>query len=182
MIAVLSCSFVYAEGPERVEALSSKVILQNTSGYFVLSDGSCWKAIGFAKRWRSLTEWWNGVELVPENYNCVPNDWYLGSQIEVYPKYEYLRVNEADASNQEDLRQCTHLFANTRTGQVLFAISLHPAECIVQLFTESRKEGYDEGFSLGRLSSYQNADDIYNQGHADGYKAGYIEGIRNSQN
>jgi hypothetical protein len=184
-IAILSSSVMhadssvmYTDGPEKAETLSSKVILQNTNGYFVLSDRSCWKVIGFSKRWRSLTEWWNNVQLAPENYACVPNDWYLGSQIEVYPKYGNLEISEGNASNQEALKQCTHLLVNTRTGQVLFAIALEPAECTIQLFNDAHEDGYDKGFHQGRLKTYQNANEIYNSGRAHGYKAGYTEGYQ----
>ncbi|HSW85898.1 MAG TPA: hypothetical protein VLG49_00200 [Rhabdochlamydiaceae bacterium] len=175
---VLSCSVIHANFPEKVEILSSKVILQNTNGYFVLSDGSCWKTIAFSKRWRSIKEWWRKVQLVPKNYECVPNDWYLGTNIEVYSKYENLEVDEANASNQDDLKQCTHLLVNTRTGQVLFAIALHPADCIVQLHNDSYGDGYSDGFSEGRMESHKNATDIYNSGYADGQKAGYAEGYQ----
>ena len=181
-VAVLSCSMMHAHGPERIETLSSKVILENTNGYYVLSDRSCWKVITFSKRWRSLNEWWNGVELIPKNYECAPNDWYLGSTIEVFSKYGNLEVDEANASNQDDLRQCTHLLHNTRTGQVMFAIALEPAECILQLYSEANVDGYNRGYTQGRLASYQNANDIYQSGYADGYKVGYGEGYQAAQN
>lgn len=173
VVVVLGCSFAHAGQPEQVEALSAKVILENANGYYALSDGSCWKAIGFSKRWRSLSEWWNNVEIVPKNYECVPNDWFLGTQIEIYAKYGNLNVNEADASNQDELKQCTHLLVNRRTGQVLFAISLHPADCIVQLYTEAKQDGYNQGYSKGRLANYQNATEIYNEGYKAGYTKGY---------
>jgi len=182
IIAVVSGLTLYAGEPERVDTLSTKVILQNTNGYFVFSDGSCWKAVGFSKRWRSLSEWWNGVQLVPKNYECLPNDWYVGTQIEVYSKYGNLEVDEANASNQEELKQCTHLLFNTRTGQVLFAIALHPADCMVQLFKEAYDEGYGKGFDQGRMESYKNATEIYNRGHTDGYKLGYTEGFKAAHN
>lgn len=175
IFAVWTCSI---QSLEKIESLSAKVILQDTNGYFVLSDGSCWKAVPFSKRWRSLNEWWNGVELVPKNYESLPADWYLGSQIEVYAKNNYLKVNEANAANQDVLKQCTHLLLNTRTEEVLFAISLHPAECLTKLFEEAKKEGYSEGYSKGRLSSYQDATEAYNGGYYDGYQAGYAEGVR----
>lgn len=181
-LVIFSCSVLCADYPERTGTLSSKVILQNTSGYFVLSDRSCWKAIGFATRWRTVSEWWNNVQLVPERYECIPNDWYLGTQIEVYSKYNNLEVSEANATNQEALKQCTHLLLNTRTGKVLFAVALEPAECIVQLFNEAYADGHDEGFTQGRLKSYQNATEIYNNGHAEGYKVGYAEGFRAAMN
>ena len=133
VVAVFSCSATFADGPEKTETLLSKVVMQNTNGFFVLSDGSCWKAMGFARRWRSLGEWWNGVQLAPEKYECVPNDWYPGAQIEVYPKYGNLDVSEANASNQEALKQCTHLLLNTKNGQVLFAIALKLEDCVVSI-------------------------------------------------
>lgn len=180
LFMILSCSMIYADQPEKIEMLSSKVICQNTNGYFVLSDGSCWKAVSFSKRWRSLSEWWNNVQLVPDNYECVPNDWYLGAQIAVYPKFGNLEVNEADASNQEVLKQCTHLFVNTRTGQVLFAISLQPAECIIQLFADAHEDGYNKGLYEARLKNYQNSSDSYKRGYAEGYKDGYVKGVQDA--
>lgn len=180
LIMLVSCGLICAEAPERIQTLSSKVICENTNGYFVLSDGSCWKAIGFSKRWRSLREWWNSVQLVPENYECVPNDWFLGTLIEVYRKHGNLEVDEGNAVNQETLKQCTHLLFNTRTGQVLFAISLHPAECIVQLFSEAHQDGYNKGFYEGRSKSYQNASDSFKNGYSEGYKDGYTKGLRDS--
>lgn len=181
IVAISSFSALYsdqANPPEKIEALAAKVILQNTQGYFVLSDGSCWKVIGFCKRWRTLSEWWSNVQLAPENYECVPNDWFLGTQIEAYPKYDNLSVNQANASNQDALKQCTHLLLNNRTGQILFAIALHPTDCIIQLYSDAYEDGYNKGLHQGRLSSYQNATDIYNSGYSDGYKQGYTEGYQ----
>jgi hypothetical protein len=178
VFAVLAGSFICAESVERVEALSSKVILQNENGYFVLSDRSCWKVIGYSVRWRNISEWWNGVQLVPENFVCVPNQWQLGAQIEVYSKYGHLTISEKDASNQEDLRQCTHLLVNAQTRQVLFAVALEPASCLVQLFTDAQKDGYNRGFSDGRSASYYNDKENYNRGHVDGFNAGYAAGFQ----
>ncbi|MGD2169559.1 MAG: hypothetical protein PVI40_04905 [Chlamydiota bacterium] len=178
IVAIISCSAIYANQPERVETLSAKIIKKNKEGYFVLADGSYWKAIGFSKRWRSLSEWWNNVELAPEQYDCVPDDWYLGSLIEVYPKYGNLEISEADASNQEIIKQCTNLLVNNRTGQVLFAIELSPEECLVRLFEEARNEGYDEGYIEGTKKNYKNSAESYNRGHAEGYRVGYTEGYQ----
>jgi hypothetical protein len=164
------CSLSYAGYSEKSASLSSKVILKNTQGYFVLSDGSCWKVVAFSKRWRSLSEWWHNVQLVPKNYECTPNEWTLGASIEVYAKFENLEIDEANAANQEVLRQCTHLLMNPATGQVLFAIALDPAECMVKLFAEARDEGYSQGFEEGHRKGYQ-----------DGHTFGYAQGIRNAQ-
>ena len=184
--AAFSCSLLYANYAESVATLTTKVILQNTNGYFVLSDRSCWKAIGFSKRWRSLNEWWNSVELVPSNYECVPNDWYVGSEIEVYSKYRNLNVYEKNAANYEELKQCTHLLVNGRTGQILFAIALEPEECMNQVFKDAYGEGYKKGVSEGAAKSYKNTTDSYNdgynEGHKDGYYVGYQEGYKSAIN
>ena len=180
LIAVLSCSFISAKEPEKIEMLSSKVILKNTSAYVVLSDKSCWKVMAFSPRWRTATEWWNNVQLMPKEYESVPADWYLGSQIEVYQKYGNLELNEANAANQDISKQCSCLFTNTRTGQILFAIVLDPAECIIQLFNEAQEEGYNNGYQKGRSSGNQNYSEIYNAGYSNGYDIGYRKGILDS--
>lgn len=171
-VAMISFSTIYSAPAGNVEKLTSKVILENSQGYFVLSNASCWKVIGFAKRWRTLNEWWNNVELAPESYNCVPNDWQLGSEIEIYSKYNNISVPENNASNQDELRQCTHMLYNTRTRQVLFAIALEPEDCIVKLFTDAREEGYNLGYTNGKLDSSLN----YQKGYSDGNNVGYKEG------
>ncbi len=168
IITIFCCSISYANQQEEAKWLSAKVILQNSNGYFALSDGSCWKAISFQKRWRTLSEWWNSVELAPGNYECMPNDWHLGAQIEIYSKYGNLEVREADASNQEELRRCTHLLVNPQTGYVLFAIALGPEDCIIELFNDAYREGYQSGYSEGSVDGYQNGYDI---GYSDSYYA-----------
>lgn len=178
LVTVFSCFATYADQLQKVETLSAKVVLQNAEGYFVLSDGSLWKAIGFVKRWRSLSEWWNDAQLAPKCFECVPNDWYLGAQIAIDSKYGNLGVNEANASNQEILKRCTHVMTNLQTGQVLFAIALHPAEGLVELFNDAHTDGYSKGYTKGRCDSFANASESYNSGHSEGYKAGYREGYQ----
>lgn len=182
LVAVLAYTGVYAEFPEKVEILCSKAVLKNEQGYFVLSDGSIWKAIGFAKRWRSLGEWWNSVKLVPEQYETLPDQWHLGTSIEAYPKYSSLAVNEADASNQAELKQCTHLLVNTRTGQVLFALALDPAQALLQIFDEARVEGYNEGYSSGYTSGRREVNATYEHGYKAGYDIGYTAGVQSMVN
>ncbi len=173
----LSLASLGASEPEKVEMLLGRVILENTQGYFTLADGSHWKVIAFSKRWRSLTEWWRGEALIPENYNCQPKEWLIGTEIAVYRKYGNLEVKESDAANQEMIRQSTHLFANTRTGQILFAIALDPALCLSMLYKEAKKEGETKGFEKGRMSTYRNGTEIYDQGYQAGYTVGYQQGF-----
>lgn len=74
----LLCSMAYAMPPETIAQLSARITVADGSGYYVLSDNSCWKVIYFSKRWRSLSEWWNNVRLVPEMFECSPKDWIEG--------------------------------------------------------------------------------------------------------
>ncbi len=178
IVAALSSVVFYPSVVEATETLSSKVVLKNSYGYFLLSDGTQWKAVPFVKRWRSLSEWWNNAQIVPQNYECLPKDWFVGAEIEVYSKYGNLSVNEADASNQDSLKQCTHILVNSNNGQVLFAIALHPAECLVRVFEDAHNDGYNEGFDEGRSASYRASKAAYDDGYNSGYQLGYKEGYR----
>lgn len=160
LLAALLLSSVGSADPENVSTLSTKIIMEDTSGYFVLSDGSLWKTIAFSKRSRSLSEWWNGVELAPKNFECLPSDWYLGSEIEIVSKRDS-HVNEANAGNQEMLTKCTHLLVNTKTEQILFAVKMEFGECLAQVHKEALAQGYSSG---------------YHNGYRTGYNAGYSAG------
>lgn len=178
LFCLFAVSVMFANYPEKIDYLASKVILKNTDGYFALADGSFWKAITFVKRWRTPSEWWNSVELIPPSYECVPDSWVLGTEIQVFSKYGNNVVNEANASNQEAIKQCTHVLVNARTGQGLFAISLHPADCLNQISKDVSKESFEAGFNKGRLESFQDATHAYNTGRQAGYQDGYQEGYK----
>jgi hypothetical protein len=173
LASVFSCSFTQASEPERVEILEAAATFPSGEGYFILSDQSCWKVIGFSTRWRTITEWWNGTQLVPQNFENVPKDWTLGSYVEIYSKYGNLSINEADASNQDKLRQCTHLIVNPGTGMVLFAIPLSTSQCMVSLFNEAHATGYSEGYSIGYSVG---CDNQYNSAYNNGYSRGFEDG------
>lgn len=138
--------------------------------------------MSFAPRWRSVSEWWNGVELIPQNYRCEPADWVLGTEIQTCSKYGNIEVNLADASNQEALNQCTHLLFNKRTGQVLFAIAMDTAHCMSDLFNEAYKEGKAKGVQEGYAKACSDSNVIYETGKTAGYKTGYAEGYKAAMN
>lgn len=177
LLAALVLSSVGSADPERVSTLSTKIVLEDTSGYFVLADKSLWKAIAFSKRSRSLSEWWNAIELAPKNFECLPDDWSLTAEIEVVPKKES-QVNVANASNQDLLEKCTHLLFNKKTEQVLFAMALDPSECLTQLFKEASAEGYAKGLKKGEAKSNKMYNDGYTDGYRSGYQVGYQSGFR----
>lgn len=168
--ALLNVSVLVAYSPERVESLAAKTLTHEKTGYFVLSDGSLWKAVRFDTRSRSLSEWWNNVQLVPDNYECFPKDWNLGAQIEVYSKYGNLNIDERDAYNEQDLKSCTHLLVNSHTGQVLFAQALHPAEGILRIVAEAQNRAFEE------------TNGNYHKGYNDGYYVGYHQGYQEGYN
>jgi hypothetical protein len=162
---ILACSLAQAMPPESVVQLSTKVILSNNNGYYVLSDNTCWKVIYFSKRWRSLSEWWNDVKLVPETFECAPKDWIEGSYIEVYSKRDFPEIPLQNASNQDDLINCSHVLINSTSKQVLFANALTTADCMVLLFNQAHEDGYNEGYTRGHSLGYS-------LGYSTGYQAG----------
>ena len=177
VISSCLCSFSHANEPENIQHLSGKAVLPSGNGFFVLSDQSCWKVVGFCKRWRTVSEWWNDEQLIPKCYETTPDDWNLDAPIEVYSKYPNLTANEEDASNQKSLQKCSHLFVNQLTGTVLFAQPLSTAACVSQVFNSAFESGYNKGhkagYQKGRSSSN---DDAYKTGFKDGYDKGFKEG------
>jgi hypothetical protein len=150
------------------EEISAAIVIDEQKAYFVLSDGSSWQVFPFVKRWRTPSEWWNGVELeAAKNYNCVPSDWYVGTEIAVYPREGHDLPGEENASNLEKLRQATHFLFNARTGQILFAVRLHPADCMRQIYDDGKATGYSTGHAIG-----------YNSGYDVGYQLGEVAGRR----
>lgn len=164
----LVCLFAFCslELAADVVSITGKLPMIDNHTYFVLSDGSCWKVAQFVKRWRSPLEWWRGVELaVPSNYESSPADWVLGTSVEVYLKQGNSQIDDADASNQDEIRQATHFLMNQYTGQVLFATLLHPADALSQAYGDGWNQGRKSGYSEGYLSGY-------NAGTEEGYKKG----------
>lgn len=152
IFAVLSFVSLYSEP---TGALLASVAPSESYGYFILADGTFWKVATFVKRWRSPIEWISGAELqVPESYISKITDWVYNDEFEVCLKYGNLRADESAASNQEELQHYTHLMMNPRTGKVLFALPLHPADFATQLYSEGRSAGHAAGYSEGYLVGY----------------------------
>ena len=180
LLALFTCSLSYADRPEFSDILSSKVIDKggDREGYFSFLNGTCWQVVGFSPRWRTLSEWWNGVELAPDNYTGRLEDWQTGTQIDIYPLYGgSAEVNLNNASNQEILVQCTYLFVNTRTRQILFATPMHPGECMTNVAEKFYKSGKQDGYAKGLSEGRNQKARSYEQGHADGYEVGYAAGL-----
>lgn len=135
--------------------MTAKVLPTENRGYCVFSDGSFWRVTTFVKRWRSPLEWVSGTELyVPDEYVCDLKDFSLGDVFEAYEKYGNARVDESAASNQDELKKCSHLLVNPRTGKIFYATPLHPVDFTYDLFSEGRSIGYSEGYTAGYSSGY----------------------------
>jgi hypothetical protein len=140
---------------ESTGTLVAKIAPSDTHAYFILTDGTFWKVSTFVKRWRSPLEWLGGAELiVPENYISSLSDWSYYEEFIICPKEGYLKADESAASNQEELKKCTHLFTMPRNGRVLFATPLHPADFSSQLYNEGHSTGYAEGHRAGYAQGY----------------------------
>jgi hypothetical protein len=147
---------------DHIANLEGGISMNGHNGYFVLTDGTFWKVYGYVTRYRTPFEWWNGASLdVPEQFNCAPKDWYAGSEIECYPRSGVNFVDDSNASNQDELKQCTHVLINSKTGQVLFGIKMSPLTCLNLIYAEGENHGYNKGYSVG-----------YNTGYNNGYSAG----------
>lgn len=163
LLVFLAFTAVYAE-PNR--ALVAKVLPTETRGYFVFSDGTFWKVSSFIKRWRTPLEWIAGDELyVPENYDCTVAIWTLGDEFEAYPKFGNARVNDSDASNEEAIKNHSHILVNTRTEKILFATPIHPSDFMIQVYDEGYNEGYSSGYSEGYSSGYSAGNNAVDQQH-----------------
>ena len=176
---VFSCcsvsSFASTASPSS-EFLIGKAATYEDEGYFILSDNSCWKVVGFVPRWRTISEWWAGTELLPAGYEVLPKDWSLGSVIEVYAKHQILSGNENNASNKDKLRSCTHLLICPNTGMTLFASPISSVDCMINASESSYNKGYNQGYHAGYSDgrSTTNAHE-YNQGYDDGYSQAELD-------
>lgn len=166
ILAIVPISFLKAVPVDNTGVIMGKVHTEGNKGYFILSDGTFWKAFSFTTRSRGPLEWLTGVELiVPDSYKCGLSEWVLGTEVDACPKYFTLTVDESNASNQEDLKTCSHLLINKKSGKMLFAVPLHPVDCMDQIFQDGHTQGYAEGHTKG-----------YNSGYSLGYSLGYSAG------
>lgn len=152
---------------EQDKIISQKVIIQDGVGFYCFSDDSIWKVTRLEPRSRTLSEWWNNEQIVPENLVCTVNDFYIGLKVKIIPKNEFSLFYDNFAKNKAILANCSHIIVNTNTNKCLFATFLtHQAA-----FEDIRKEAAAYGYSLG-----------YKEGNSSGYDEGYYEGYRQGRN
>lgn len=156
--------------------LSSKIDIDSSGSYFCLSDGSLWRVYDFNPRWRSLSEWWHDVSLVPQEFQCKTKDWFLGSDIQVISKQETNPACLDDADNQRILKNCTHLLYNVAAGKYLFAVHLDPKDCLLSLYQDAFNLGHKKGYSEAKLQSNTDSAREFKKGYEAGYYKGFNDG------
>lgn len=161
---------------EEESKLCAKVIVQPSAGFYSLSDGSIWKVMGLEPRWRTISEWWNNVQIVPESFVCTVNDFYIGAKVKIVPKHEWTSFDDGCAYNKEALARCSHIIVNTGTNKCVFAVALTPETALVEVYNESYKQGYATGYEKGCLSTNIEARNQYERG----YQAGYQKCVQDS--
>jgi hypothetical protein len=176
LVAFLSQTFAASE--EANFNLTSKVLINESTGFYTLSDGSFWKVFNFSPRWRTISEWWNDVKLIPEAYDTAPQDWYIGADLEVISKLDHLDAKESDSSHKNLLARCTHIIRNTGSNKCLFAVELKPETLLVELYNDTYKSAYEKGYYKGQLSSDLDASKQYEKGYEAGYYQGRIDASR----
>jgi hypothetical protein len=164
--------------------ISSKVIINQNTGYYTLSDGTIWKVFSLSPRWRNVSEWWNDVKLMPEIYETTPDDWYLGSDVQFLTKLDHIDFDESAVSDKKLLARATHILVNSSTGKHLFAVSLCQETCLNELYKDSYQQGYNCGYDKGSRINDVNAAAQYEKGYEAGYYTGYKEATKefNSNN
>jgi hypothetical protein len=175
-LCMMNAAVFAQESIEQEGVLASKVLIKDASGFYALSDGSIWKVMGLTPRWRTVSEWWNSIQIVPEDFECAINDFYIGAKLKIVPKHAYDAFDDQCASNKEELARCSHIIINTDTNKCVFAVALRPETALVEVYNESYKQGYSTGYNKGRLSTNIEA---YNQ-YEKGYQAGYQNGVKDA--
>ncbi|HRW58103.1 MAG TPA: hypothetical protein P5048_00620 [Chlamydiales bacterium] len=151
---------VFANSESYVAQIEGRIIIDK-EGYYITDDGSCWTVRPLKKRWRTPLEWWKGVQIAAENFDCKPEDWHSGSSIEIYSKSDFVIYDVENASNKKELKRCTHIFVNTYNDQILFATKLGADFFMSKLVDDASclayKQGFSSGYSLGYLTGYSSA-------------------------
>lgn len=174
--ALVSC-ILHAEDENKL-SLSSKVMIQSHTAFYALSDGSFWKVFSFTPRWRSVSEWWNDVKLIPNSYECDPSDFYVGCDLEILTKLDHDLANHENATNKDIISRCTHLMHNVHTDKYLYALKLKPEHLLTELYNESFKDGYHKGFEKGKQFNNIDASIQYKNGYEAGFYNGYQEALK----
>lgn len=143
--------------------LASKVVVHPECGYYVLSDGSMWKVFALHPRWRTLSEWWNSVKIVPEELDCKPDDFYLGVPIKVIQRHGFVKFDETVASNAATLNSCGHIIVNLVSNKGLFAYALKPENALFDVYHEGYRTGHAKGYFEGEVDGSKRTKKYYEQ-------------------
>lgn len=138
---------LYAE--EQEATLSAKIMFDPSIGFYSLSDGSIWKVMSVTPRWRTISEWWYNVHIVPEHFECSIDDFCVGAKIKIMPRCEFEAFNDEFIGNKEALAQCSHIFINTETNKCIFGMGFKSENALLEVCHEAYKFGYTYGYDDG---------------------------------
>jgi hypothetical protein len=166
-------AFIFIATILQAEVIQGSVIGGENTAYWILDDGSFWKVFSFVKRWRGPLEWFRGDDLgVPDSYQTSLDQWVSGTEIAVMSKSE-VAADFTNASNQEDLRQATHVIVHKHTGHTLFALSMSANHFLTSVFNEGKLLGRSESYEKGKQDGFQRG---FALGECEGYEKGFTEG------
>lgn len=179
---------------EQEVSLCSKVVVEPSRGFYCLSDGSIWKVMAVIPREKTISEWWYNLNIVPKNFECNIDDFYVGAKIKIIPRCECSTFNDEVAGNKKELASYSHVLMNTGINKCLFALPLLPETGLMEVYQHGclfgsknynqrrYKEGYDNGCNAGYNKGYLQGyfygytSEGYQKGYSDGYTAGYNMG------
>jgi len=163
--------------------IMSRFHVSDSRAYFLVDKGTIWKVTRFEKRWRGPLEWFRGDDLgVPEQYLYSVSDWGSLGEMEIYPKF-VSPAPEASASNETEIHKATHILVNRQTGRVLYGYETSASQAMLDIYTEGKAAGYNEGREEGykagvnaeKSKSYQEAVD-------NAFRRGFNQGVSQNQN
>jgi hypothetical protein len=176
-LLLCGCSFLAADDGLYIH---QNMDIGNGESILFLSDNTIWHLYPVRERWRTLSEWWNGVQIDKPEKSFLDNfdKWENGCTICIHP-YD---GRPLEKYNNENLKKCNYILELYRTDRLAFAQSVDAksfSAFLPTLFKQKYKEGYNKGYNEGYNSGYSIG---YGYGHSVGYSAGYNVGVANHNN
>lgn len=131
-----------------------------------LEDNSIWEIFDFDYRFRTWTEWWNGVEL-RKDANFIWNDthWLINDYVAFQDKDDVIFCLDALTNNDmQKYNQSQYVLINQDSFKQAFARQIN-LEFLIEEMHLYAIEQYESGYTDGHISGYSD-------GYSDGYSAG----------
>lgn len=143
-------------GADFTGTLDGIVGVETRKGYLILSDGSIWEVFGFVSKYQIMLPWTHGVDLhIPDGFDLLPSQWVVGPTVNVFAKADYSPVDVTNASNKDELDDCTHVLVNTGTNKILFGLHADPAIAFPDIYSKAVSDRYLAAYFAGFRVGYQ---------------------------